>query len=101
MKARAYLILGHVRSKTRSLGQIVEKACVHSRGQCFVSNSCILFESGSCCIKNKVVRAKLSKKSCVHSRGHSFEPNFMKLSQNVNPYAISVTFVTGLCWIKN
>ena len=24
--------LGHVRSKTRSLGQILEKPCVHSRG---------------------------------------------------------------------
>ena len=30
--------LGHVRSKTRSLGQILEKPCVHSRVHNFVSN---------------------------------------------------------------
>ena len=29
--------LGHVRSKTRSLGQILEKVCVHSRGHTFDS----------------------------------------------------------------
>ena len=27
--------LGHVGSKTRSLGQILEKPCVHSRGHSF------------------------------------------------------------------
>ena len=27
--------LGHVGSKTRSLGQIIEKPCVHSRGHSF------------------------------------------------------------------
>ena len=30
--------LGHVRSKTMSLGQILEKLCVHSRVHSFVSN---------------------------------------------------------------
>ena len=30
--------LGHVGSKTRSLGQILEKPCVHSRGHSFHSN---------------------------------------------------------------
>ena len=29
--------LGHVGSKTRSLGQILERPCVHSRGQSFDS----------------------------------------------------------------
>ena len=29
--------LGHVGSKTRSLGQILEKLCVHSRGHSFDS----------------------------------------------------------------
>ena len=29
--------LGHVGSKTRSLGQILEKPCVHSRGHSFDS----------------------------------------------------------------
>ena len=33
--SRSDLKLGHVGSKTRSLGQILEKPCVHSRGHKF------------------------------------------------------------------
>ena len=33
--SRSNLKLGHVGSKTRSLGQILEKPCVHSRGHSF------------------------------------------------------------------
>ena len=33
--SRLRLKLGHVGSKTRSLGQILEKPCVHSRGHSF------------------------------------------------------------------
>ena len=56
--------MGHVRSKTRSLGQILEKPCVHSRGHIFSpihiklgQNVCLNeisheFENGSCRIKN-------------------------------------------------
>ena len=33
--SRSSLKLGHVGSKTRSLGQILEKPCVHSRGYSF------------------------------------------------------------------
>ena len=33
--SRSDLKLGHVGSKTRSLGQILEKPCVHSRGHSF------------------------------------------------------------------
>ena len=32
VKSRTSLKLGHVGSKTMSLGQILEKPCVHSRG---------------------------------------------------------------------
>ena len=36
MKSRSSLKIGHVRSKPRSLGQIIEKkACVHSKGLSF------------------------------------------------------------------
>ena len=35
--SRSGLKLGHVGSKTRSLGQILGKPCVYSRGQCFDS----------------------------------------------------------------
>ena len=34
MKSRSDLKVGHV-SKLRSLGQIIEKSCVHSRGHSF------------------------------------------------------------------
>ena len=33
--SRSSLKLGHVGSKTRSLGQILEKPCVHSSGHSF------------------------------------------------------------------
>ena len=36
--SRSSLKLGHVRSKARSLDQILEKLCVHSRVLSFVSN---------------------------------------------------------------
>ena len=36
--SRSVSKLGHVRSKTRSLGQIFEKPCVRSRVHSFVSN---------------------------------------------------------------
>ena len=56
--------LGHVGSKTRSLGQILEKPCVHSRGHRFDSkvmklcqnvnhyNIKVKIETGSWWIKN-------------------------------------------------
>ena len=56
--------LGHVVSKRRSLGQILEKPCVHSRGHRFDHkfmklhhnandhNIKVKFETGSCWVKN-------------------------------------------------
>ena len=56
--------MGHVGSKTRSLGQILEKPCVCSRGHIFSpiimklgQNVCLdeiskAFENGSCQVKN-------------------------------------------------
>ena len=35
--SRSSLKLGHIGSKTRPLGQILEKPCVHSRGHSFDS----------------------------------------------------------------
>ena len=35
MKSDTYLKMGHVGSKSRSLGQILEKPCVRSRGRKF------------------------------------------------------------------
>ena len=56
--------VGHVGSKARSLGQILEKHCVLSRGHSFNSkcmklyqnandhNIYVKFETGSCWVKN-------------------------------------------------
>ena len=62
--SRSSLKLGHVGSKTRSLGQTLEKPCVHSRGHRFDHkfiklcqnvnhhNVKVRFETGSCWVKN-------------------------------------------------
>ena len=62
--SRSDLKLGHVGSKTRLLGQILEKPCVHSKGHSFDSKAMKLyknandhiikvkFETGSWWIKN-------------------------------------------------
>ena len=39
--------LGHVGSKTRSLGQILEKNCVHSRGHSFDSKLMELYQNSN------------------------------------------------------
>ena len=62
--SRSISKLGHVGSKPRSLGQILEKPCVHCRGHSFDLNFMKLyrnandhnvqvkFETGSCWVKN-------------------------------------------------
>ena len=64
MKSRTNLKMGNVGLKTRSLGQILEKPCVHSKGHIFSplimklgQNVCLdeisdKFEHGSCQVKN-------------------------------------------------
>ena len=64
IKSRTTLKLGHVWSKTRSLGQILEKPCVRSRCHIFCQilvkfsvNVCLdkisnEFEIGSCGVEN-------------------------------------------------
>ena len=64
MMSRSSLNLGHVGSKTRSVGQIKEKSCLPSRGHIFDpvfmklgENVClndvwVQFGSGSCGVKN-------------------------------------------------
>ena len=65
--------MGHVMSKTRSVGQIIEKPCEHSRGHSFgpiiiklaqndyLDNISVKFEYGSCQVKNKVSRSNHGK----------------------------------------
>ena len=69
--------MGHVGSKTRSPGQILEKPSVRSRGHIFsrilmkVGQDVCLddildkFKNGSCGVKNYVTRSNLRKTFCT------------------------------------
>ena len=91
--------LGHLGSKTRSLGQILEKPCVHSRGHSFdhkfrkfVRMLIIIISRSSSKLGHLGSKTRslgqILKKPCVHSRGHSFDSKFMKLYHNVNHHNI-------------
>ena len=97
--SRSISKLGHVGSKPRSLGQILEKPCVHSRGHSFDLNFMKLYQNAN--DHNVKVKVKLGhvgsktrslgqilEKPCVHSRGHRFDHKFMKLYQNVNHHNV-------------
>ena len=91
--------LGHVGSKTRLLGQILEKPSVPSRGYSFDLKfmdylrmlAIIMPRSGLKLgyvgLKTRLL-GKILEKPCVHSRGHSFDSKFMKLYQNANDHNI-------------
>ena len=97
--SRSRLKLGHVGSKTRCLGQILKKLCVHSRGHSFDSKFMKLIRM----LMIKIYRPSLKlghvesttrsldqilEKPCVHSRGHSFDSKFMNLCENSNDHII-------------
>ena len=101
------LKLGHEGSKTRSLGQILEKPCVCSRCHIFSQvlvtfgpNVCLdkisdKFEIGSCGAKTRSL-GQILEKPCVRSRGHIFSSILMKLCQNVCLDKISDEFEIGV-----
>ena len=82
MKSWMSLKMSHVRSKTMSLGQILEKPCVRSRDHIFSliimkigQNVCLdvisdKFENGSCEVKNLVTRWNVRKTLCTLLRPH-------------------------------
>ena len=104
--------MGHVRSKTRSLGQISEKPYVHPRGHIFCSiimkrgqNVCLdeisdSFENGPCWVKTRSLGQSLEK-HCVCSRSHIFNPIIMKHGQNVCLDKISDVCENGSGQVKN
>ena len=79
MKAWMSSKLGIVRSKTRSLGQTLNKPCEHSRGHIFgpifnklgenvdLHASLDVFETGSCSVKNKVTIIQIIEKALVNT----------------------------------
>ena len=115
MKSRTSLKMGHVRSKTRSLGQISEKPYLHSRGHVFspiimeLGQNYFLMKSqtglkmghvGSCRVKTRSL-VQILEKPCVCSRSHIFSPIIMKLGQNVCLDQISDIFENGSGQVKN
>ena len=78
--------MGHVKSKTRSVGQILEKACVRSRGHIFSRillnfGQIVCFgdfldewENGSYRIQNYVNRSE----TCTLLRGYIFSQVLLK-----------------------
>ena len=91
--------LGHVESKTRSLGQILEKPCVHSRWYSFDSKFMKLYHNvndyhiksssklGYVGLKTRSL-GQILEKCFVHYKRHNFDPKFMKLCQIVNHHNI-------------
>ena len=97
--SKSDLKLGHVGSKTRSLGQILEKPCAHSRGPVLIQRSrnfvrmlFIIVSRSSLKLGHGGSKTRslgqILEKHCVHSRGHSFNPKFMKLCQIANHHHI-------------
>ena len=91
--------LGHVGSKTRSIGQILKKPCVHSRGHSFDLKFMKLYHDVIIIISRSSLKlghvglktrslGQILEKPCVHSKEHSFDPKFMKVCQNVNHHNI-------------
>ena len=93
--SRSDLKLGHVGSKTRSLGQILEKPFVPFRRHSFdskvrmliiiISRSSLKVGHGG--LKTRSL-GQILEKPCVLSKRHSFDPKFMKLCQIVNHHNI-------------
>ena len=111
MKSGRGLKIGHVGSKTRSLGQILEKPCVQARGHIFRSiiikpSQNVYLEKFGMSWKMRHGRPKswslgqILEKLGVSCRGHMFSPIMMELGQNVCLDEISVEFENGSCWVK-
>ena len=104
--------MGHVRSKTRSPGQMLEKPCARARGHIF---SPIIMKHGqNVCVDESRTRVKMGhvgsktsslgkmiEKPCVRLRGHIFSPIIMKLGRNVSLDKILDELEKGSCRVKN
>ena len=96
--------MGHVGSKTRSVGKVLEKPCVCSRGHIFSPIIMTLSQNVSLDetpyqVENDSCR--VLDKPCVCSRCHIFRQIIMKCSWNVCLDDISDDLKNGSCWVKN
>ena len=97
--------------KTRSLGQILEKPYVHSRGHIFSpiimkfgQNVCLdkisdEFEKGHVRLKTRSL-GQIFGKPCVRCRGHIFSLIIMKLGQNVCLMKSQTSSKMGHVWSR-
>ena len=107
MKCRTSVKMGRVWSKARSLGQMLEKHCVRSRGHIFsliimklgqnVYLDQISYELGE---KTRSLGQMLEKPSLCFI-GHIFSPIIMKPGQNVFLDENSDKLENGSCRVKN
>ena len=104
--------MGDVRSKTRSLGQILEKPCVPSKGNIFRQiimklgqKFCldeILDEYEMVHVGSKTrLLGNILEKPCVSSGDKMFSLIFMKLGQSFCLDEILYIFENGSCGVKN
>ena len=104
MKSGTTLKMGHVGSKTRSLGHILEKPCVRFKGHIFDSILIKILVRMFFLVKSRT-NLKMdhvrSKKLCVRSRADIFSPTIMKLGQNVSLDKISDELKNGSYQVKN
>ena len=94
-------------SKSRSLGQIIEKPYEHNRSHTLnpifselghkvcLHESLDEFETGS-----QGVKIQVPQKPCKHSGSHNFSPIFTKLCQDVCLHTNLDEFNTGSCGLK-
>ena len=104
--------MGHVGSKTRSLGQILEKHCVRCRGLTFCPilmklglNICLdeilkEFKNGSLWTKNYVARSNLGITLCTPYMPH-FQSHMHETFQNICLDKILEEFENGSRWLEN
>ena len=76
MKSQMCFKMGHVRSKTRSLGQILEKPCVHSRGHTF-SPAIMKYGQNVCLIKSQTFLKMVHVGPKTRSLGQILEKPFV------------------------
>ena len=104
--------MGHVGSKTRSLGQILEKPCVRCKGHIFSTiiiklgqNVCLdeisdKFDNWHVGSKTRSA-GQMLEKPLVRTRGQILTLIIIKLGQNVCLDKISDEFENGSCRVKN
>ena len=93
MKSRTILKMAYVGSKTRLLGQVLEKTLFtlyrphfqfnnhETWSECFLDEISDEFELGHVGSKTRS-QSQMLEKPCVRSTGHAFSPIIMKLGQN-------------------